>query len=99
MSPAPSASCASRADQSHRVVADPQHSRQFSRLPLIGPWLCTIRNHDLMVPFEGFEDGLTGRFLLLNAERGRLWGGAASLFRGLSGQGCRGMGQPLGPAR
>jgi hypothetical protein len=29
--------------------------------PLIGPCLHTIRNQDLMVPFAGFEDGLTGR--------------------------------------
>jgi hypothetical protein len=44
-----------------------------------------------MVPFEGFEDGLTGRLASL-MQRGRLWGEAASLFHGLNGQGCRGMG-------
>jgi hypothetical protein len=27
----------------------------------IDPCMRTIRNQDLMVPFEGFEDGLTGR--------------------------------------
>ena len=47
-----------------------------------------------MVPFEGFEDGLTGRFLP-NA-RGRL-GEAASFFHTLGGQGVRGMGWPTQP--
>ena len=58
-------------------MADLQRSQQFSHPLLIGPCLHTIRNQDLMVPLEGFEDGLTGRFLP-NA-RGRL-GEAASSF-------------------
>ena len=37
-----------------------QYSKQFDRVPLIGPCLHTIHNQDLMVPLEGFEDGLTG---------------------------------------
>ena len=37
-----------------------QHSKEFDRVPLIGPCLHTIHNQDLMVPLEGFEDGLTG---------------------------------------
>jgi len=61
----------------HITVADLQQVEQFGRRPEIGPCVHTIRNQDLMVPFEGFEDGLTGRFLP-NA-RGRL-GEAASSF-------------------
>jgi hypothetical protein len=30
---------------------------EFSPLPLIGPCLHTIRNQDLMVPFEGLRMG------------------------------------------
>jgi hypothetical protein len=51
---------------------------EFSPLPLIGPCVHTIRNQDLMVPFEGFEGwALTGRSFL-NAERPSL--GRGGLF-------------------
>ena len=60
-------------------VAGRQHLEQFDQPPLIGPCMHTIRNEDLIVPFEGFEDGLTGRLASL-MQRGRLWGETASLF-------------------
>jgi len=60
-------------------VAGRQHLEQFDQPPLIGPCMHTIRNEDLIVPFEGFEDGLTGR------QRGRALAGctpgAASFLR------------------
>jgi hypothetical protein len=46
--------------------------------PLIGPCQHTIRNQGLIVPFEGFEHGLTGRSSL--GTRGRLIGGEAASF-------------------
>ena len=53
--------------------------KNFSRTVSVGPCQHTIRNQDLIVPFEGFEDGLTGR------QRGRALAGctpgAASFFR------------------
>jgi len=61
------------------AVANVQHSQRFNRLPLIGPCVHTIRNQDLMVPFEGFEDGADGTFQM---QRGRPWGGATSFFTG-----------------
>jgi len=73
------------------AVARLQHSKQFNQSPLIDPCLRTIGNQDLMVPFEGFEDGLTGRCPLVMAERPPL-GRGGLLFRGLIGQVCRGMG-------
>ena len=64
------------------AVADMQQSQRFSVCPLIGPCLHTIRNQDLMVPFEGFEDGLAGHWKTPNL-RGRFIGGwAASFYRG-----------------
>jgi hypothetical protein len=39
------------------VVADLQHVQQFKLPPLIAPCLDTIRNQDLMVPFEGLRIG------------------------------------------
>jgi hypothetical protein len=39
------------------AVTDLQHSKSFDQWTLIGPCLHTIRNQDLMVPFEGFEVG------------------------------------------
>jgi hypothetical protein len=81
-------------DPPARGVAALQHSEQFSPPSLIGPCTHTILNQDLIVPFEGFEDGLTGRFLM---QRGRLWGEAASFFHGLSGQGFGGWGSRSAP--
>jgi hypothetical protein len=50
----------------------------------------TIRNQDSMVPFGGFEDGLTGRLASL-VQRGRLGGGGLFISRaerpGVSGDG------------
>jgi hypothetical protein len=46
-----------------------------------------------MVPFEGFEDGLTGRYLFV-MQRGRLWGEAASFLQP-ERLGVRGMGEPI----
>jgi hypothetical protein len=42
-------------------VANLQQFKNFNGLSLIGRCQHTIRSQDLMVPFEGFEDGLTGR--------------------------------------
>jgi hypothetical protein len=56
----------------------------------------TIRNQDLMVPFEGIEDGLTGLYVL-NAQRPSL-GGGGLFFTGLNGQGSSGDGVAARPA-
>ena len=58
-----------------------QQPQQLNQLPLIGPCQHTILNQDLMVPFEGFEDGLTGRSFL-NVERPSL--GRDGLFISLA---------------
>ena len=72
------------------TLADLQHSEQLSHPPLIGPCAHTIPNQDFMVPFEGFDDGLTGRLTSL-MQRGRLWGETASFSPaerpGVSGDG------------
>jgi hypothetical protein len=50
-----------------------------------------------MVPFEGFEDGLTGRLASL-MQRGRL--GRGGLFsNGSAAMGCRGWGSPVAPIK
>src|SRR5215469_7774205 len=70
-------------------MVDLQQFGQIDRSPLIGPCLHTIRSQDLMIPFEGSEDGLTGRSA---TKRGRLWGETAS-FLCLDGLGVRGTGE------
>jgi hypothetical protein len=47
------------------VVADLQQSEQIDQPPLVGPCLHTIRNQDLMVPFEGSEAWADGTFFFL----------------------------------
>ena len=59
------------------IVTGLQHSELFNQSLSIGPCQHTIRNQDLMVPLEGFEDGLTGRSFHIS-ERGRR--GAASFY-------------------
>ena len=71
-------------------------SKNFKRPYLIGPCLHTISTEDLTVPFEGFEDGLTGRSFLMQ-EAVSVGGGL--FFHRLSGQGVRGMGWPTQPVR
>jgi hypothetical protein len=48
-------------DEARRIAANDvtslQHSEQFNRPPLVGPCLHTIRNQDLIVPFEGLRMG------------------------------------------
>ena len=48
-------------DEARRIAANDvtslQHSDQFNRPPPVGPCLHTIRNQDLIVPFEGLRMG------------------------------------------
>ena len=64
--------------------------KNFSRTVSVGPCQHTIRNQDLTVPFEGFEDGLTGR------QRGRALAGCtpgvAFFFAANQDALCRGIG-------
>ena len=85
-------------DEARRIAANDvtslQHSEQFNRPLLVGPSLHTIRNQDLIVPFEGLRMGWRdASFLMQEAVSGEV------SFHRLSGQGVRGMGWPTQPVR
>src|SRR5690242_13011903 len=74
------AKCAMRHGGLRPMMSHLQHSEQFNRPPLVGPCLHTIRNQDLIVPFEGLRMGWRdASFLMQEAVSGEA---ASSPFTG-----------------